>query len=149
MKPDVPVVMNQFFGKMMLELGPALEGTYASGSSNVMGMMMFMVGAEYERGAHVRVQDIADLRDIFGEAALLISDPVLKKKLEEAAQGSEATLLISELDLAHGHLANTLIELQVFLETAEADWAATLEKNIYGHLARSTDARRIPFPDMG
>lgn len=149
MKPDVPVVMNQFFGKMLLELGPALEGTYAAGSASVMGLMMFMAGEEYERGAQVRVEDIAELRDIFGEAAGLITDATLKQKLGEAAQGREASLRISELDLAHGQLADTLIELQSFLETTQADWAAALEERIYVHLARSAEARRMPYPDMG
>lgn len=149
MKPDVPVVMNQFFGKMLLELGPALEGTYASGSSSVMGLMMFMAGEEYERGAQVRVEDIAELRDIFGEASGLVSDAALKQKLGEAAQGSETSLRISELDSAHGQLAKTLIELQGFLESTPGDWAAALEERIYAHLLRSAEARRMPYPDMG
>ena len=54
MKPDVPLVLQHSFGKLLLEVAPNLTAEYAVGNTSVIGLMMFMSAAEFERGAQLR-----------------------------------------------------------------------------------------------
>ena len=67
MKPDVPLVLQHSFGKLLLEVAPNLTAEYAVGNTSVIGLMMFMSAAEFERGAQLRAEENAEMRAIFEE----------------------------------------------------------------------------------
>ena len=109
MKPDVPLVLQHSFGKLLLEVAPNLTAEYAVGNTSVIGLMMFMSAAEFERGAQLRAEENAEMRAIFEETGGLGLPGDLQKRLGAAAGGREASLLISDLDAENDRLKTLLI----------------------------------------
>lgn len=149
MKPDVQKVMMKSFERIVTDIAPHLNAEYAVGSAAVIGLMMFQTATEFERGADIRVQENAAIREIFSDVVPLIADNDLKVRLQAAALSSDPSLRISELDKANDELADLLIELQAHIELISDGWARDFEARIWDELVRGTEARRLPHPMVG
>jgi hypothetical protein len=149
MKPDVPLVLQHSFGKLLLEVAPNLTAEYAVGNTSVIGLMMFMSAAEFERGAQLRAEENAEMRAIFEETGGLGLPGDLQKRLGAAAGGREASLLISDLDAENDRLKTLLIELQAALEELDSQPARKLGARIWGFLRQAAEKRKLPYPSIG
>ncbi|MEX0839024.1 MAG: hypothetical protein WD034_05765 [Parvibaculum sp.] len=149
MKPDVDLVMQGFFGTLLMDVAPHLNAEYSMGNVGIMGMMMFMTAEEHDRAAEIRVAENTEMRALFAEAARVVEDTGLKTRLGEAAISRDASLRIKALDAANAVLSDVLIELQAYVEASKAPWAGPLEVRIWDYLVAATERRKLPFPSLG
>ncbi|WP_339831749.1 hypothetical protein [uncultured Parvibaculum sp.] len=149
MKPDVDLVLQGFFGTLLMDVAPHLNAEYSMGNVGIMGMMMFMTAEEHDRAAEIRVAENTEIRALFGEAARVVEDTGLKTRLGEAAASCDASLRIKALDQSNAALSGLLVELQAHVETSKAAWAGPLEARIWDYLVAATERRKLPFPSLG
>jgi hypothetical protein len=146
MRPDIPTVMNGLFATLLTDIAPNLNAEYSVGSAGLMGMSLFIVGAEFERGAEIRFRENEEMRALFAEAAGVVADKALAARLLEASKGRDASLLISALEATNANLASLLIELQVALEASSAAPAAALEAKVWDYLVTAAERRKLTLP---
>jgi hypothetical protein len=143
MKPTPELVLSQAFAKIAMEMGPALPAGYGQGSATITGVLLLMVGQEFNRAAEVRVKENAAMRALFADAAK--TGGALASRLSAAAQGKDTELSVDVLDRANGELKKLLIELQTHAEQA-GDRA--LELRILKFLSEAASARQVFLPAM-
>lgn len=149
MKPDVDLVLQGFFGTLLMDVAPHLNAEYSMGNVGIMGMMMFMTAEEHDRAAEIRVAENTEMRALFGEAAQSVENAALKAKLADAVASGDASLRIKALDQSNAALSGLLVELQAHVETSKAAWAGPLEARIWDYLVAATERRKLPFPSLG
>ena len=143
MKPDVGTVLEVVGGKLLLEVAPAVPAGYLRQSVGLTGILLSMVKEEWERSAARRVEENAALRALFGRAAGVVGDAELRRRLSEAATGSDASVLISALEQSNSALRTLLIELHAHVESLSTPAARTLDDEIWRELVASTERRRF------
>ena len=149
MKPDVDLVLQGFFGTLLMDVAPHLNAEYSMGNVGIMGMMMFMTAEEHDRAAEIRVAENTEMRALFAAAAQPVEDAALKAKLADAAASGDVSLRIKALDLANAALTGLLVALQTYVEASKAPWAGPLEARIWDYLVDATERRKLPFPSLG
>ncbi|MDO8839778.1 MAG: hypothetical protein Q7V31_12695 [Parvibaculum sp.] len=149
MKPDVDLVMQGFFGTLLMDVAPHLNAEYSMGNVGIMAMMMFMTAEEHDRAADIRVAENTEMRALFAEAAKLIEDAALSAMLADAAASRDASLRVKALDAANAVLNGLLVELQTYVETSKAAWAGPLDARIWDYLVAATERRKLTFPSLG
>ena len=149
MKPDVDLVLQGFFGTLLMDVAPHLNAEYSMGNVGIMGMMMFMTAEEHDRAAEIRVAENTEMRALFAAAAQPVEDAALKAKLADAAASGDVSLRIKALDQSNAALSGLLVELQAHVETSKAAWAGPLEARIWDYVVAATERRKLPFPSLG
>jgi len=144
MKPTPELVLNQSFAKVAMEMGPALPAGYGQGSATLTGVLLLMVGQEFNRGAAVRLKENQAMRALFGECSAKYSGK-LGVALKEAAAQGDPDITVAALDVSNAALKTTLIALQT---AAEAAGDVALERRILGLLKEWADARMVYLPAM-
>jgi hypothetical protein len=142
-KPDVAKLLEIVSGKLLFEIAPNVQPSYRQSSVGITAMLLGMVREEWERAAARRVEENAVLRALFARAAVHVADTDLRRRLEGAAAGRDASLLVSELDKANDALRALLIELHAHVETQDAAWARAVDAEIWRELVTSTERRRF------
>jgi len=142
-KPDVPKLLEIVAGKLLFEIAPNVQPSYRQSSVGLTGMLLGMVREEWDRAAARRVDENAALRALFARAAKDVAAPELRERLESAAAGRDASLLVSELDKANDALRALLIELHAHVEEQSAPWARDMDDAIWRELVVSTERRRF------
>ncbi|KAB7739014.1 hypothetical protein F2P47_14550 [Parvibaculum sedimenti] len=149
MKPDADVMLGGFAGTLLMDIAPQLGGEYTLGSVGIISMSMLMMAQEVDRAAEIRYQENAQLRALFAEAARIVDDKDLAKRLDAASATKDESLRVRALDASNDALKKLLIELQALAEVSKAPWAAGLESKIWDFLLGSVEARRFVFPALG
>ena len=144
MKPTPELVLNQSFAKVAMEMGPALPAGYGQGSATLTGVLLLMVGQEFNRAAAVRLSENQAMRALFGECSAKYSGKLGVAMKEAAAQG-DSDITVAALDVSNAALKTTLIALQT---AAEAAGDVALERRILGLLKEWADARMVYLPAM-
>jgi hypothetical protein len=143
MIPPVTTVMQTLAISLMTEIGPQVQPEYQQKSLGMLAVLLLMGSEDVERAAARRVEENAELRRIFGEAAACVVDDALRARLEEAAVGTDGSLLISELERANGELRELLIALHERVEELDTAEAKRIEAEIWSELRTSTERRRV------
>jgi hypothetical protein len=142
-KPDVGTVLDVVAGKLLVEIAPAVQAPYQRQSVGLTGILLTMVKEEWERSAARRVEENAALRALFGRAAGVVADPELRRRLADAAAGTDSSLLISALEQGNAALRALLIDLHAHVESLASPAARALEDEIWRELVASTERRRF------
>ncbi len=143
MKPDLAVVLETTSQSLLLELGPRFGEPYGAATLGIQALLLQAVREELERAAARRVEENRALRRLFAGAGAAVADPELRARLEAAAQGEDASLLVSELEAGNRTLRALLVELHAHVETREGEAARRVEAGIWRELADSTERRRL------
>jgi len=143
-KPDVPVALQKLSLSLLLEIGPAIGVEYVQRGAGISAMMLQMAAEEWDRAAARRVEENAELRALFREAAAL-ADAALGSRLREAAAGEDRDLRVSALERSNQALRGLLVELHAHVETLDSPEARRLEDAIWTELRRSTERRALPL----
>jgi hypothetical protein len=143
MKPDPSRFLEVAAAHLMLKTGPGIANAYEQSSVMVMAVMFSAVQEELERAAARRVAENAELRRIFSEAAPVVAAPDLRRRLEAAASGGDASLAVSDLERANCALRALLIELHAHVEELESPGARGVEQDIWRELVASTERRAL------
>jgi hypothetical protein len=144
MKPSPEMVLNQAFGKLAMEIGPALPPGYSQGSVTTMGVLLLMAGQEFNRATDVRARENAAMRALFAEQADGVGGE-LGARLRAEAATKDADLTVATLDKANASLKTTLIALQAHAEEAKL---APLQKRIATMLQEFATGRQIFLPAL-
>ena len=143
MIPPVATVMQTVAVSLMTEIAPQIQPEYHQKSLGMLAMLLLMGSEDWDRAAARRVEENAELRRIFGEAADCVADDALRARLEEAAAGADDSLLISQLDRGNDELRELLIALHERVEELDTAEAKRVEAEIWSELRTSTERRRI------
>jgi hypothetical protein len=149
MKPDVSLVLQGFFGTLLMDIAPNLNAEYSVGNTSIMGLSLFVASEEYERAADVRVRENEEMRALFADAARVVTDKGLAARLLEASKGKDTSLRISALNETNAALAKLLIELQAGLEDARGAEVAVLDGKIWDYLVAAAERRKFNLPSFG
>jgi len=144
MKPSPDLVLNHAFAKIAMEMGPALPPGYGQGSATLVGVLLLMVGQEFNRAADIRAKENAAMRALFAEAAGR-GGVALSPRLKKAAGESDPDLNVTTLDRANGELKALLIELHAH---AEESGDSALATRILAFLRDAAGARQVFLPAM-
>jgi hypothetical protein len=142
-RPSVDRLLEVGAIHLMAQLGPALGQGYLQSSAGVLGALLLCAREEFERAAARRVEENAVLRDLFGQAAPVVTDEALRARLVEAAGGRDASLAISELERGNAALRGLLIDLHAHVEEIEGSGARRIEDAIWRELSASTVRRKL------
>ena len=146
MRPDLDVILQGSFLRMVMEVAPRLGPDYLSGSANTIGMMLLAGAVEYERGAEVRHAENETLRTLLRDGSARLPPGHVRARLESAAHDQAPSLRISDLNAVNARLRAALIELQSAVEAIDDAWARDFELDAWVALARAAEARRIELP---
>jgi hypothetical protein len=142
-KPDASKLLEVIAGKLLFEIAPNVQPSYRQSSVGLTGMLLGMVREEFERACARRVEENGALRALFARAATDVADTDLRRRLESAAGGTDASLLVSALEKGNDALRALLIELHAHVEGQDAPWARALDAEIWRELVVSTERRRF------
>jgi hypothetical protein len=115
MKPEASDILN-ISAEQLMGLVPHLGASYLQGATAVHSILIRFAAREYERGAEIRVAENADIRALFAALGPLVSDAVLKARLDAAPE--DTALAISALDAVNAELRRLLTALHVHVEDA-------------------------------
>ena len=144
MKPTPELVLNQAFGKIAFEMGPALPAGYGQGSAMLIGVQLLLVAQEFNRAAAVRATENAQMREFFASHGSKV-ESALSAELRAAADSRDSDLMVSTLEQANGTLKKLLIRLQ---EAAEQTPNHELQGRILAMLQSWAAARQVFLPAM-
>ena len=145
MKPDMTRFLEIASTHLMTKTAPALGPGYEQSSLLALGAMLAAARHEFERAAAWRVEENGALRRLFAEAAPAVRATELRKKLEEAADGEESSLIVSDLERSNAALRGLLIDLHAHIEELDSPEARLIEEKIWRELAASTERRTLPL----
>jgi len=143
MRPEPRHFLGVAAGHLMGKTAGALAPGYEQSSVSVIGLMLTQLGEEFERAAARRVEENRALRQIFANAAGVVSNDDLRGKLEEAARDEDSDLAVSALEQSNCALRTLLIELHVHVEELDSQAARSLEAAIWQELVASTERRKL------
>jgi hypothetical protein len=143
MKPEVDYVLRSMMQTLLTEVAPAVGDGYVRRNVEVIAGLMAAAAEEYDRAAHVRVEENEAVRQIFRDAAPSVLDAGLRGRLEAAAAERDTNLRVSDLNAANDRLRALLIELHVLVETRDEGWARRINRAIWNELRESAKRRAI------
>ena len=145
MKPDMTRFLDIASTHLMTKTAPALGPGYEQSSLLALGAMLAAVRHEFERAAAWRVEENGALRRLFAEAVPAVQATELGKRLEEAADGEDSSLIVSDLERSNVILRGLLINLHAHIEELDSPEARQIEEKIWRELAASTERRTLPL----
>ena len=142
MKPDPSTVLDGVSATLIVDVIPNIATSY--GQQAVAGCATLLAAAreEIDRGVARRVDENRALRRVFAEARPAVADPELAAALADAAESQDASLLVTDLDLANRGLRALLLRLHVYVEERPDEAARRVEAAIWKELRASTERRR-------
>jgi hypothetical protein len=139
MKPEVGTILGLSVQK--LALGISQEGAaFAQGTVGLLSMVLTLSAKEYERGADIRVTENREIRALFAELAPSVQDSALRAELTQAAEESDPSLRISDLNSANYTLRRLLTRLLI---DAEEHGALPAQKRIWAVLKALAERRLV------
>ena len=143
MRPPIPTVFQTMAMDLMMRVIPAISPAYHQGTIGMIASMFAMAADEWDRSASRRIEENARLREIFKEAAPVVSEKKLKARLTELSKTRDDDFRISALEENNCTLRAALIELHKQIESQPEPGAREIEETIWKELAKSTERRRL------
>ena len=143
MKPEIAKVLEVLAGKLLFEIAPNVSPAYRKSSVGVSALLLGMVREEFDRAAARRVEENDALRALFRDASPAITDTDLRRRLDEAAAGRDASLRVSELERTNDALRALLMQLHAWVETQPGAGARGIDERIWRELVLSTERRKL------
>ncbi|HKN00326.1 MAG TPA: hypothetical protein VJX23_07390 [Candidatus Binataceae bacterium] len=139
--------MQAVFQKMAQDLVerviPAISPSYHQGTVGMIAAMLAMVSEEWDRAASRRAEENDRLRELFRDAAPVVENADLKRRLLELAKTQDRDLRVSALEANNCALRVALIDLHSKIERQKGPAARKVEDAIWKELVRSTERRRF------
>ncbi len=148
MKPSMDHLLISMATALGTKIIPDMpETSYALGDAKMVAALAILLAQEVDRAADVLATENAALRILFAKAATLpIED--LGAKLTELAKSCDASLRVSVLEAGNAELKAMLIDLHALVEDIDADWARSLDAEIWGLLTKGAANRMLVLPSM-
>lgn len=143
MTPIVPDVLNELAQLLARCAQPDADPAERSASLGMSALLLGIAAQEWDRAADRLVEENAALRRLFSRALPHLGQGSISQRLEGLAQAQEPDFRISTLETANSALRDALIDLHVAVEALDDPAARSLEAEIWGELARSTERRLL------
>lgn len=142
MKPDVAPYLDELVRSLAQEVAPALPTSWDQSAVLRHSLLLQVVRHEFDRAAAWRAEENAALRALFADARAVVADPGLRARLGEAAESTDSSLRVSDLDAANRPLREILIALHEHIESLDTPASNALLARIWRELRNSTVRRR-------
>jgi hypothetical protein len=123
-------------------IAPAISDPYVAPMARLSGLLLRICANSVDDATELRVDENAAIREVLGEAAALVSEP-LAARLQGAAASADPGLKISVLDKENHRLRMLLVTAQTVLEEDTTAAARVLDRRIW-RLLESMEAKRAP-----
>jgi hypothetical protein len=143
MKPEVDQVLRAAASQLLTELAPALPDAYARANVEVMAALLVAAAEEYDRAAHLRVEENRSLRKIFAQYGPSVPESRLRERLATAAAEADPSLRVSDLNSANDRLRGLLIEFHALVENIDEEWARRANRAVWAELAASASRHAL------
>lgn len=124
------------------KIAPAIADPYVAPMARLSGLLLRICANSVDDATELRVDENAAIREVLGEAAALVSEP-LAARLQGAAASADPGLKISVLDEENQRLRILLVTAQCVLEKDTSAAAKGLDQRIW-RLLESIEAKRAP-----
>jgi len=149
MKPGIDQLLVALATTLAARILPQLETqSYATGDARIAALLSVLLAQEADRAADTLARENREMRMLFLTASRLDLIPALRVRLAHDAATEEADLKLSTLSPAHDRYTETLMALQIAVETLEHDWARALNREIWQFLVASAERRMLVMPAM-
>ena len=142
MIPNTPQALGFLIDRLMQNVMPELQTTFAMSDLAFITTLLNMFGQDYDRSAQARLVDIREMQDIFSDAKGVVQDAELAKRLAATQDEFESDMHIGALDAVHADHCKLLIEAHAAIEQRDTRAAAVLNEQIWAHLERHADRHR-------
>ena len=143
MKPEVDQVLRAALSTLLTEVAPALADAYVRANVEVIAALLAAAAEEYDRAAHVRVEENRSLRRIFAQYGRSVPEAGLRERLAAAAVEEDPSLHVSDLNAGNDRLRALLIDLHALVENLDEEWARHANRAIWAELAASASRRAL------
>jgi hypothetical protein len=143
MRPQVPPFFLQTALDLVQRVAPGIMPVYHQGTIGMVAAMVAMAAEEWDRAGSRRLEENQALRQLFRDAAPVVKDAALARRLSELAETTDRDVRISTLEENNCTLRAALIDLHIHVESQSGDDMRRLETAIWQELARSTERRRF------
>lgn len=149
MKPGIGQLLDSIVTTIASRIIPELDPqSYATGDARMAAVLALLIAQEADRAADTLVRENRQMRMIFMTASKMDLVPALRVRLAHDAALEEADLKLSTLSAAHDRYCETLILLQATIEDDDAEWARSLNREIWQFLVHSAESRLLVMPTM-
>jgi len=128
--------------KLMLSVAPQTRSSYAASNTAMIGMLLQCLGQDFDRGAQVRSDDIAEMSALFRNLPGTL-DAALAKRIDAFLHTRPQSLRITDLDAHHDDATRLLIELHAW---ADQHRDAALDSAIWDYLTRHAERHAYHMP---
>ena len=148
MKPTMDHVLISMATTLGLRIIPTIsETSYALGDAKMVAGLAVLLAQEVDRAADVLARENAALRALFLRAATFPLG-ALVPILANAGSSFDANLRVSVLEQGNAALKAILIDLHIAAEESDADWADTLNGEIWAILKQGAEERELVIPSI-
>jgi hypothetical protein len=137
------MVFQQMALDLIERVVPAITPPYHQGTVGMVASMLGMVAEEWDRAASRRIEENGALRGLFRDAARVVTDAALARRLSQLGDTSDGDFRISALEQNNCTLRAALIDLHVHVESQSGPEMRRIEEAIWKELAISTERRRL------
>lgn len=128
--------------RLLTHVLPEQRSQFGMADVALLGLLLEMVGQDFDRAAQARLDDIREMREIFAEARALGLESALVARMDEALARDLSDVRIARLDDAHALHGRVLIELHARVEELGSADAQRLDRRIWEHLERHAERHR-------
>ena len=144
MKPDTDFLLRAIATELGKKIYPNIKADYDRANLEQIIQLLVALAEDFDTAASRRIEENQQLRLLFSEKTGFVKDDDLKKRILEAAAGTENDYKISALDKSNQNLFTLLNELLAHVETLEGDEASEVENAIWQSLQMKI-MRRVPI----
>jgi len=130
MKPSSDFLLRSIAKSLATDIFPQVESRYHQLILKQIIELVVGIAADFDGAAARIIEENAEIRRLFNDAALSVTDNNLKERLEKAANSVEGDYKISGLDKSNQDLTRLLIELHAHVEILEGDESRSIEEAI-------------------
>lgn len=145
MKPDVDFVLRVIATKLVSEVAPIVGDAYVRSNLEVAAALLLVAAEDYDRAAHVRAEENRAIRALLGERGPGVAERALRDRLLAAAETSDDSLRVSDLDRSNAALRALLVELHAHADGRTDAWGAETREIVWRELAAGAERRAIGF----
>lgn len=149
MKPGIDQLLTTLATTLATRILPQLDmQSYATGDARIAALLSILLAQEADRAADTLSRENREMRMLFLAASKMDLMAPLRVRLAHDAALEEADLRLSTLSAAHDRYTETLMALQIAIETIDEDWAHVLNAEIWQFLVRASERRLLFMPAM-
>ena len=149
MKPGIDQLLTGLVTTIATRIIPELDpNSYALGDARMSAVLAMFIAQEADRAADTYVRENREMRVLFLAASHLDLMPALRVRLAHDAALEETDLKLATLSALHDRHSETLIALHATVETIDAEWATSTNREICQFLLRAAESRLLVMPAM-